>query len=228
MSPASPRRAGRPKQAILTRDLIIDSAFEMSKEVGAEGFSMKQLAKRLGVQPPALYNHVANRNEVVNAMRGKIALSFEVDHFDNLPWYDALVPWAWAYRDAFAAHPQTIALLAILPLGEEEVVFLNYEAIFSALRRQGWPVSELASVVIALESFIIGSALDVLAPEDNQAPGALADRAPTMQAALEARKAAAKTGGATAADVTFDFGLRLLIDGLRSRLHQFDSDGIDG
>ena len=186
---------------------------------------MKQLAKRLGVQSPALYNHVANRSEVVNAMRGKIALIFEVDHFDDLPWYDALVPWAWAYRDAFAAHPQAIALLAILPLGDEEVVFLNYEAIFSALRRQGWPVSELASVVIALESFIIGSALDVLAPEDNQSPGSLANRVPTMQAALEARKEAAAAGGAASADVTFDFGLRLLIDGLRSRLEQFASEG---
>lgn len=189
---------------------------------------MKQLAKRLGVQPPALYNHVANRNEVVNAMRGRIALSVEVDHFDDLPWYDALVPWAWAYRDAFAAHPQTIALLAILPFGDEEVVFLNYEAIFSALRRQGWPVAELASVVIALESFIIGSALDVLAPEDNQAPGSHADRAPTMHAALEARKATATAEGATAADVTFDVGLRLLIDGLRNRLTQFESRAMDG
>lgn len=185
---------------------------------------MKELAKRLGVQPPALYNHVANRHEVVNAMRGRLALSFEVDHFDDLPWYDALVPWAWAYRDAFAAHPQTIALLAILPLGDEEAVFLNYETIFSALHRQGWPVSELASAVIALESFIIGSALDVLAPEDNQAPGSLADRAPTMHAALEARKAAAKAQGATAADVTFGVGLRLLVDGMRARLRQFESD----
>jgi AcrR family transcriptional regulator len=228
MNHASPRRAGRPKQAILTRDLIIDSAFELSKEVGAEGFSMKQLADRLGVQPPALYNHVANRNEVVNAMRERIALSFEVNHFDDQPWYDALVPWAWAYRNAFAAHPQTIALLATLPLGDEEVVFLNYETIFSALRRQGWPVSELASVVIALESFIIGSALDVLAPEDNQAPGSLADRAPTMHAALEARKTAATAEGATAADVTFDVGLRLLIDGMRHRLQQLDSRAVDG
>lgn len=224
MSPASPRRAGRPKQAILTRELIIDSAIELSKEVGAEGFSMKLLAERLGVQPPALYNHVANRSEVVNAMRAKITSDFGMDYFDDMPWHEALVPWARAYRDAFAAHPQTIALLAVLPLGDEEVVLLKYEAVFSALRRQGWPLSELASVVVALESFIIGSALDVLAPEDNQAPGSLADRAPTMHAALNARKAAAKAAGAAAADVTFEFGLRLLIEALRNRLRQFDSE----
>jgi AcrR family transcriptional regulator len=224
MSPASPRRAGRPKHAILTRELIIDSAIELSKEVGADSFSMKRLADRLGVQPPALYNHVANRSEVVNAMRAKITSSFGMDDFfDDMPWHEALVPWARAYRDAFAAHPQTIALLAVLPLGDEEVVLLKYEAVFSALHRQGWPLSELASVVVALESFIIGSALDVLAPEDNQAPGSLADRAPTMHAALEARKAAAKAAGAAAADVTFDFGLRLLIDALRSRLDQVEA-----
>lgn len=189
---------------------------------------MKSLAARLGVQPTALYNHVANRSEVVNAICGRIAVSFRVDHFADLPWYDALVPWAWAYRDAFAAHPQMIALLATHTIGDEELVFLNYEAIFSALQRQGWPLSELASVVIALESFIIGSALDVVAPEDNQAPGPMADRVPTMLAALEARNAGATTKHATASDVTFEFGLSILINGLRSRLRQVDSREVQG
>jgi hypothetical protein len=42
-----------------------------------------------------------------------------------------------------------------------------------------------------------------------------------MHAALEARKSTAKAEGATAADVTFEVGLRVLIDGLRHRLGQF-------
>ena len=51
---------------------IVTEACDVSKAVGDEGFSMKRLAS-LGVQPPALNNLVANRKQVVNAMRGKIA-----------------------------------------------------------------------------------------------------------------------------------------------------------
>ena len=42
----------------------------------------------------------------MNAMRAKITSDFGMDdYFDDMPWHEALVPWARAYRDAFAAHP---------------------------------------------------------------------------------------------------------------------------
>lgn len=54
-----PRRRGRP--ARIDRDAIVDAALEL----GLDTFSMQAVADRLGVTSPALYSHVAGRDEVV-------------------------------------------------------------------------------------------------------------------------------------------------------------------
>ncbi|WGW11455.1 TetR/AcrR family transcriptional regulator C-terminal domain-containing protein [Saxibacter everestensis] len=212
------RRAGRPKTSLLSRELIISTAFEVLQATGADGFTMTRLAEALGVQTPALYNHVANKNAVLNGMRGRISRRMEPDVFARLPWDEAMIAWARSYRSAFAAHPEIIALLAMLPIDGERNVVENYEAVSSALVRGGWPETEIVSTIVATESFIIGSALDALAPVGNMDPKPHTDLAPTLDRGLRERKAQADGAGVSEAALTFEIGLEVLIDGLRARL----------
>ena len=55
----------------IQRSDIISGACRLYLEVGLEGFSMRKLARRLGVTAPALYRHYENREEVMGAVVGE-------------------------------------------------------------------------------------------------------------------------------------------------------------
>lgn len=53
------------------RDLILNRACELYLREGLKGFSMRKLAKSLGVTAPALYRHFENREAVLVAVVGE-------------------------------------------------------------------------------------------------------------------------------------------------------------
>ena len=52
----------------LSRDQIVDAAWGILQEYGLGDLSMRRLAKELGVQPGALYWHVANKQELLGVL----------------------------------------------------------------------------------------------------------------------------------------------------------------
>lgn len=209
------RRAGRPPQRVLSRDIIFEAGLKLLDERGAHGSGMRDIARELGVQPSALYNHVAGQDDVIAGVRELIGERIDGTMFDRLPWDEALVFWAHSYREAFAAHPPTIALLAVTPVLPDSRISLMYEKVLSALEQAGWPLDQLLSVMVVVESFILGSALDAVADDEILNPGERQD-VPTYSAAHEARRAA--IDGHRPADVAFELGLEVITSGLRARL----------
>ncbi|WP_420038415.1 TetR/AcrR family transcriptional regulator C-terminal domain-containing protein [Leucobacter komagatae] len=124
------------------------------------------------------------------------------------------MPWARAYRQTFGAHPGIIAALATLPVDDEIESIIDYERIAAAMRRDGYPEHRIVPAIVAIESFVIGSALDSLAPEDNLRPVDNARLAPHLTAAEHAARAYASARARSAVDETFEFGLAALVAGL--------------
>ncbi|MGG4039249.1 TetR family transcriptional regulator [Heyndrickxia ginsengihumi] len=56
----------------LKKDQIIDEALQLLKEDGLEGVTLRKLAKRLAVQPSALYWHFKNKEILINEMAESI------------------------------------------------------------------------------------------------------------------------------------------------------------
>lgn len=83
---------GRGRPAKISRAAIVEAALEL----GLGTFSMQELAAHLGVTAPALYAHVAGRDEIVelvaDALRGKL-LSFS-----------SVAPHWRGWLEDFAAH----------------------------------------------------------------------------------------------------------------------------
>jgi TetR/AcrR family tetracycline transcriptional repressor len=52
----------------LSADVIARTALDLLNEVGLDGLTMRVLAKELGVQPAALYWHLKNKQELLDAM----------------------------------------------------------------------------------------------------------------------------------------------------------------
>ena len=209
----SRRRAGRPREQVLTREIIARGALELLDSVGETRFTVARLAKQLGVSPSALYSHFSGKDEVMSAVRELISDRINVEPFRRLPWDEALVEWAHSYREAFAAHPITIAMFAISPATEAKRTLLMYEGVIEPLIAAGWPRSHVVSMMVALESFILGSALDATAPPDMFDPGPHAGDVPEFSAALYARELSLE--GRSPADEAFELGLQAMISGLR-------------
>lgn len=211
------RRAGRPRTPLLSRVLIIETALRLLDERGEAGAGMREVARELGVRPSALYNHVAGQEDLIGGIRELISDRIDVGCFDDHRWDDALIKWADSYRAAFAAHPPTIALLATTPLTPDSRTSLMYDAVVHALVRSGWPEERALTVIVAIESFVLGAALDAAADPDMLDPGARGD-VPEFSRAFAARRVALAAEGNGPADAAYRLGIDAMVGGLRAEL----------
>ena len=81
----------------LSRERILAAALELVDEQGIEALSMRKLGQSLGYEAMSLYNHVANKGELVAAMVDGVVERFELP--DDEPAWDRAIR-----RCAISAH----------------------------------------------------------------------------------------------------------------------------
>ncbi|WP_082979113.1 TetR/AcrR family transcriptional regulator [Arthrobacter sp. B6] len=205
------RRAGRPSAALLDQAGITSAALELVGRKGYDGLTMAALARQLDVAPSALYNHVRSKREVLLLVEDHLTALVDVSGFAAGPWEDAVRTWAWSYRDVFAQHTPLIPVIAVLPVTDAPQTLAMYETVSAAFLAAGFPEERIVSAIVALESFIFGSAYDVTAPADIFDAGSMAAATPHFTAAV---RSLAARGDESPADVAFGLGLEALITGL--------------
>ena len=204
------RRAGRPKSVVLDRELIARAALKLVVAGGYSTLTMSALAKSLSVSPSALYNHVESKQEIMQWIQEIVMDGVDSTVFETLPLDEALMAWAVTYRDIFAGHAPLIPLIAVLPVSGSPRTLEMYEKVAAGFTRAGWKREDIIPAIVALESFIFGSALDATAPLDIFDPGENAGSIPNFEGALEAQRAT----GLHSADAAFQAGLRAIVNGL--------------
>jgi len=163
------QRVGRPIRPVLSRDTIAIHALELVTDHGFEKLTMSQLAKKLGVAPSALYNHLDNKADLVlliqDALVSQVSLRGMAQLIEGeVSLAAALEDWARSYRSVFASYPSLIPLIAVTPVSEAPQTSHMYDTVAKALITAGVPEDHVITVVVAFESFLFGSALDVNAP----------------------------------------------------------------
>ncbi|QGV81422.1 TetR/AcrR family transcriptional regulator [Streptomyces ficellus] len=191
---------GRPRTPLLDRARITTTALELVDEQGE--FSVPQIARRLGVQTGSVYHHVDGRDGIVELMRERICEAIDSATLDAGPWDAAVSAWAHSYRAAFAAHPRVIPLLMTSPVRAPKVLE-QYERAVGLLLTAGFAVADVMPLITGLENLVLGSALDLAAPETMWE---LREETPTPQLAR-----ALAAVGAGRADAAFDAALEGLI-----------------
>lgn len=174
---------------------------------------MAALAGELGVKPPALYHYVKNKQALLVGMREVVSDSIDTSGFGVEPWAVAVDRWARSYRRAFSSHPNAIALLATEPITGATRTLQMYERVIQGFLGAGWPASRVMGDLVALESLILGAALDAVAPEDMFDPGEAAGEVPGLVGVLACRA----VSGGSRADASFEVGLEVMIEGLARR-----------
>lgn len=142
MAPAKPGKR-KPKSAPLSSDAIVSAAIELLDREGLDNFSIRNIAKALGVYPTALYWHVPNRHHLIARL---IATLFaDVLPEDETDWQVWLKSLFRRYRDVVRAHPNISPLIGGHLVSSASVDLNLVEGILATLSRAGFSGEDLVA-----------------------------------------------------------------------------------
>jgi AcrR family transcriptional regulator len=201
---------GRRSDLALSRETIARATLAIFDEDGASAVTMRNIAARLGVQSPSLYNHVASKEEILDAVTELIDREI-----DNSPLADpdlrrGLAGFARSYRQAFRQHPEALAVIARRAV-ETDVALAGYDTTIGTLQRAGWNPAAALEVMAALEYLVLGSALVPFTRGFIRPAAEYADRYPALARSLSDAELDAVD------DRGFELALGLFLDGLIHR-----------
>ncbi|MPZ71134.1 MAG: TetR family transcriptional regulator [Actinobacteria bacterium] len=170
---ASRRRSRDP----LTRERVLDTAVALADQSGIESLSMRKLAMELGFGAMALYKHVANKEDMLDAMVDVIFNEMALPPTE-VPWREAMRRRALSAREVLSRHPWAIGLTdSRMKPGPANLH--HHDAVLGCLRRAGFSVALAIHAYSTLDSYIYGFALQEQSlPFDN--PDEVGDVAETM------------------------------------------------
>ncbi len=88
----------------LDRETIVARAIEIADEEGVTALTMRSLARRLGYEVMSLYNHIANKGELISLMVDEVAAEVEISSQGPDPLTDVR-RMAISMREALVRHP---------------------------------------------------------------------------------------------------------------------------
>jgi len=203
----------------LTREKVLLAAIDLADKQGVETLSMRKLGQELGVKAMSLYNHVANKDNLLDGMVdlvfGEIGLPPT-----GVRWQTAMRRRAIAAREALARHPWAIGLMESRRT-PGPATLRHHDAVIGCLREADFSILMTAHAYSALDSYIYGFALqqaslpfkssdEVVEVAENIFSTFPADTYPHL---AELMVEHALRPGYDYAD-EFEFGLDLILDGL--------------
>ncbi|MCX4803036.1 TetR/AcrR family transcriptional regulator [Streptomyces sp. NPDC058682] len=214
-SPSTPAR-GRP--ARLDRDRTVDTALELLDDVGLDALTMRRLADAMDVQAGALYRYFATKDELLTAMAERMLVDVAATGTDG-DWSERLAALARAMRTALLARRDGARVYAgTHATGPHTLGFA--EAVVGVLRTAGFGEEDAARALMAVAHFTIGHTLEEQAALRPPQADGVADAERLYLAAEPERypQLAAVLPTLTRGDfgAHFDFGLSLLLAGLRA------------
>jgi AcrR family transcriptional regulator len=148
---------GAKPRGRLSRERVLRAAIDHADAGGLEALTMRQLAEELGVAPMALYRHVANKDDLIDAMIdvafGEIGLPS-----GGADWKTAMRLRAISLRDVLAQHRWAIGLMESRR-NPGPANLRHHDAVLGKLRAAGFDVAMAAHAYSVLDSYIYGFAL---------------------------------------------------------------------
>jgi AcrR family transcriptional regulator len=209
----------------LSRGRVLRAAVGLADASGIDSLSMRKLGQELGVEAMSLYNHVANKDAILDGIVDIVVGEFEIPAAETA-WKAAVRGLAISAHESLVRHPWAANLM----LSSGGAARWRYmDALLGSLRRAGFSADVTDHAYHVLDSYVTGFTLwevqlDV-APEDlpalardflQELPG---DDYPHLVEHIHQHLEPRRPD-----DVgTFAFGLDLILDGLERIL-----DGPDG
>lgn len=198
----------------LSRERIIAAALELVDEAGAEQLSMRQLGRRLGVDPMAIYHHLPNKAAVLDGIVEALWGGLELPAAEpGESWRAVLSQIFTALRERLLSHPRAVVVVGSRPLVTPASLRLVDEAL-ARLAAAGLPGAGAMPLLDCLSAFTVGKTLAEVAAPLGRPGSSAASAVTTISPQSHPHIAATLAGGyAYAPTEQFRSGLAALIDG---------------
>jgi AcrR family transcriptional regulator len=224
-----------PSRAPLSRERVLEAGVQLADQGGLEAVSMRRLGQELGVEAMSLYNHVANKDALVDGMVELVMaeINREVGALGgqagpasgSAPWQALLRTRVLRARELMLQHPwMPAALESRTSMSPGAARY--FEGVLGVLRAGGFSNDLGHHALHALGSRSLGFSQELFNPQtDDQdaasqlAMAALAPELPHLMSMLAevAHDDPDSTLGWCDDQSEFEFGLDVLLDGLERR-----------
>ncbi|MFG1774359.1 TetR/AcrR family transcriptional regulator C-terminal domain-containing protein [Nocardia salmonicida] len=215
-----------PVRQPLSRDRVLDAAIRVADRGGVEAITMRRVAQELGVEAMSLYNHVPNKDAILDGVVDAVFAAIELPAAGGADWREAIRARARSARSVLAQHSWALGLMDSRR-NPGSATLRHHDAVLGVLRRAGFSLPMAAHAVSLIDSYVGGFVLQeanlpVAVPADVEAVagGILAnlpaDELPYLTEMIVDH--ALRPGYDYSGE--FGFGLDLILDALEARRGQ--------
>lgn len=147
----------------ITRETVILVASNLADEAGLNEVSLKNVAEKLNIKTPSLYNHISSLDELLHEIAHKGMKSMNTDMGKaaiGKSGDDAIKAIAAAYLHFVANHPgvyETIQWATWHETTETENIFLDYQSLLAAvISSSDFPSQKHPEIIRLLSGFLHG------------------------------------------------------------------------
>ena len=213
------KRAAKPRAA-LTRERVLRAAISLADRDGIESLSMRKLGQKLGVEAMSLYNHVRNKEDMLDGMVDVVFSKIDLPA-SGVDWRTGMRKRALSARQVLLRHPWAIGLMESRST-PGPATLRHHDSVLGSLRRAGFSIETAAHAYSVLDGYIYGFTLTELTlpfrdskgvakVAGNILQGVRADEIPYLaEMAVEYTMKPGYNYGDE-----FEFGLDLILDGIK-------------
>jgi len=209
----------------LRRDRILSAALHLADQEGVDSLSMRNLAGKLGVQAMSLYNHVANKDDILDGLVELVVAEIEIPRLED-DWKVAMRRRAESAHQVLLRHPW--AIMAMMTRANAGPAMLRYvDATIGCLIRAGFSYETADHAWHTMDNHIYGFTL-----QEVNFPFREPDYADTAREFMSKTTTDAYPYFTTLATLVMDraysgvhdlsFGLDLVLDGLERYLEEVE------
>jgi AcrR family transcriptional regulator len=198
---------------------IVEAALALVDDVGAQEFSMRALADRLGSSTATLYRRVSGKDEILtyvaDRLLGEVATVARAREPAST-WDTAIIAGAESLFEVLRAHPRAVVLfLGHVPAGPNALVAREHA--LKALLAAGLPAPLAAQIYTTVARYVIGFGLQL--GEEALTSQATDDELSALYRSLDPQRFPATVSAADSLPRPltdeFHFGLELILRGVR-------------
>ena len=130
------------------------AAVELADEDGIEALSMRKLAQALGVEAMSLYHHVANKDELLDAMVDVVFTEVDLPAADG-PWMVEVRGRCTSLREVLLRHPWAVGRLDSRR-NPGMATLVHHDAVIGCLRGGGFSVRKAALAFATVDAYVFG------------------------------------------------------------------------
>ena len=211
----------------LNRDRVLAAAVEIADERGVGAVTMREVASRLGVEAMSLYNHVANKDDILDGMVDVVIEQVDLPA-DVEQWREAMRCRAVSAHEVFGRHPWAPMLIdSRESSGPSRLRYFDW--VLGTLMKAGFSLDGAARAFSLLDSYVYGFGIQQFnvsasgdASTEEMAEAILAYIPPEEYPYLHRLASRAMESGWDA-EADFGFGLEIILDGLERILDELPS-----